>query len=320
LGEERGDQRGVRRLFRRPEAHEAPVVIVQQLLNGLVVGGVYALFALGFTLVFGIHQILNLAHGAVFMTGAFIALYTVLAGWPLWLGFILAIAGSGLLSVLIEVVAFRKLRQSGEAEFGAIVSSIGVNLIIVTIAQKVSNTLVLRFPFDTFPIVIYEFFGLRVSALQLFMVACAVALVLLLTLYLYRTQFGRQVRAVAGNERAAKLLGINPDLVSFQTFFLSGALAGAAGVLVGLAFNSIHFMMGEPWLLRGFVVIILGGLGSIPGAMLAGLLFGMIQTMTIAYFPSGLTDAIIFSLLFLLLLIRPHGLLGRPEAGAMRGR
>jgi len=179
---------------------------------------------------------------------------------------------------------------------------------------------VLRFPFDTFPIVIYEFFGLRVSALQLFMAACAVALVLLLTLYLYRTQFGRQVRAVAGNERAAKLLGINPNLVYFQTFFLSGALAGAAGVLVGLAFNSIHFMMGEPWLLRGFVVIILGGLGSIPGAMLAGLLFGMIQTMTIAYFPSGLTDAIIFSLLFLLLLIRPHGLLGRPEAGAMRGR
>ena len=222
--------------------------------------------------------------------------------------------------MLIEVVAFRKLRQSGEAEFGAIVSSIGVNLIIVTIAQKVSNTLVLRFPFDTFPIVIYEFFGLRVSALQLFMAACAVALVLLLTLYLYRTQFGRQVRAVAGNERAAKLLGINPDLVYFQTFFLSGALAGAAGVLVGLAFNSIHFMMGEPWLLRGFVVIILGGLGSIPGAMLAGLLFGMIQTLTIAYLPSGLTDAIIFSLLFLLLLIRPNGLLGRPEAGAMRGR
>lgn len=295
-------------------------MVAQQLLNGLVVGGVYALFALGFTLVFGIHQILNLAHGAVFMTGAFIALYTVLAGWPLWLGFILAILGSGLLTVLIELTAFRKLRASGEQEFGAIISSIGANLVIITLAQKVSNTLVLRFPFDTFPIVIYEFFGLRVSALQLFMAACAILLVLLLTLYLYRTQFGRQVRAVAGNERAAKLLGINPNIVYFQTFFLSGALAGAAGVLVGLAFNSIHFMMGEPWLLRGFVVIILGGLGSIPGALLAGLLFGMIQTMTVAYLPSGLTDAIIFSLLFVILLVRPHGLLGKPESGAMRGR
>jgi branched-chain amino acid transport system permease protein len=295
-------------------------VIAQQLLNGLVVGGVYALFALGFTLVFGIHQILNLAHGAVFMTGAFIALYAVLAGWPLWIGFTLAVIGSGLLSVVIEQIAFRPLRRSGEAEFGAIISSIGANLVIVTIAQKISGTQVLRFPFDTFPIAIYELSGLRISALQLLMAASAVVLVLLLWAYLYRTQFGRQVRAVAGNERAAKLLGINPGLVYFQTFFLSGALAGAAGVLVGLAFNSIHFMMGEPWLLRGFVVVILGGLGSVPGAMLAGLLFGMIQTITIAYFPSGLTDTITFSLLFLLLLIRPRGLLGKLEAGGLRGR
>jgi branched-chain amino acid transport system permease protein len=295
-------------------------MIGQQLLNGLVVGGVYALFALGFTLVFGIHQILNLAHGAVFMTGAFVALYTVTAGYPLAVGFILAVVCAGILSIVIEFVAFRQLRKSGETEFGAIISSISVNLIIITIAQKVSGTLVMRFPFDTFPIEIYEFFGLRVSALQLFMAFCAALLAVLLTAYLYRTQFGRQVRAVAGNERAAKLLGIRPARIYLQTFFLSGALAGAAGVLVGLAFNNIHFMMGEPWLLRGFVVIILGGLGSIPGAMLGGLLFGMIQTMAVAYLPTGLTDAIIFSLLFLILLFRPHGLLGKPEAGLLRGR
>ena len=295
-------------------------MIAQQLLNGLVVGGVYALFALGFTLVFGIHHILNLAHGAVFMTGAFVALYTVTAGYPLAVGFILAVVCAGILSIVIEFVAFRQLRKSGETEFGAIISSISVNLIIITIAQKVSGTLVMRFPFDTFPIEIYEFLGLRVSALQLFMAFCAVLLAVLLTAYLYRTQFGRQVRAVAGNERAAKLLGIRPARIYLQTFFLSGALAGAAGVLVGLAFNNIHFMMGEPWLLHGFVVIILGGLGSIPGAMLGGLLFGMIRTMAVAYLPSGLTDAIIFSLLFLILLFRPHGLLGKPEAGLLRGR
>ncbi len=295
-------------------------MIVQQVLNGLVVGGVYALFALGFTLVFGIHRILNLAHGAVFMSGAFVALHAVLGGWPLWLGFVLAVLGCGLLSVLVEFVAFRRLRLSGEAEFGAIVSSIGANLVIITIAQKISDTRVLRFPFDTFPIVIFEFWGLRVSALQLSMSLCAGLLVLALTGYLYRTQFGRQVRAVSGNERAAKLLGINPGAIYFQTFFLSGALAGAAGVLVGLAFNSIHFMMGEPWLLAGFVVIILGGMGSVPGAILGGLLFGMIRTLTVASPWSGLTDTIVFSLLFVLLLLRPHGLLGKPEAGALRGR
>jgi branched-chain amino acid transport system permease protein len=294
-------------------------MIVQQLLNGFVVGGVYALFALGFTLVFGIHQILNLAHGAVFMTGAFVALYSVTAGLPLWVGFVLAVLASGLLSVVIEFTAFRRLRKSGEAEFGAIISSIGANLVIITIAQRISDTLVMRFPFGTFPIVIYEFLGLRVSALQLFMAGCAAALVVILTAYLYRSRFGRQVRIVAGNERAAVLVGVNPNVVYFQTFFLSGALAGAAGVLVGLAFNSIHFMMGEPYLLRGFVVIILGGLGSIPGALLASLLFGMIQTLTIAYLPSGLTDTIIFSVLFLVLLVRPNGLLGRAATGSMRG-
>ena len=281
-------------------------MIAQQLLNGLIVGGVYALFAVGFTLVFGIHQVLNLAHGAVFMSGAFVALYAVLGGWPLWSGFLLAMLAGGLLSVLIE--------------FGAIITSIGASLAIMAIAQKISNTQIMRFPFDTMPVVIYEFLGLRVSALQLVMAGCAAVLVVGLTAYLYRTAFGRQVRAVADNERAATLVGVNPNFVYFQTFFMSGALAGAAGVLVGLAFNSIHFVMGEPYLLRGFVVVILGGLGSIPGALLAGLLLGMMQTLTVAYLPSGLTDTIIFSLLFLILLIRPHGLLGKPEAGAMRGR
>jgi branched-chain amino acid transport system permease protein len=295
-------------------------MIAQQILNGLIVGGVYALFAIGFTLVFGIHQILNLAHGAVFMTGAFVALYAVMAGMPLWLAFGLGMVCGGLLSVAIDFIAFRRLRDRGEVEFGAIISSIGANLIAITLAQRISNTQVMRFPFDTFPVVIYEFAGLRVSALQLLMAVCAAGLVVLITLYLFRTAFGRQVRAVAGNERAAKLAGVNPNFVYFQTFFMSGALAAAAGVMVGLAFNNIHFMMGEPFLLRGFVVIIVGGLGSIPGALLAGLLLGSLQTLSAAYLPSGLTDTIIFSLLFLILLVRPHGLLGKQEAGALRGR
>lgn len=295
-------------------------MIAQQILNGLVVGGVYALFALGFTLVFGIHRILNLAHGGVFMTGAFVALYSVQAGLPLWVAFVLAIVACGLLSVVIELTAFRPLRHSGEAEFGAIISSIGANLVVITIAQRISDTLVMRFPFDTFPIVIYEFLGLRVSALQLFMAGCAAVLMFILTFYLYRTRYGRQIRAVASNERAAVLSGVNPHTVYFQTFFLSGALAGAAGVLIGLAFNSIHFMMGEPFLLRGFVVIILGGLGSIPGALLGGLLFGMIQTLPVAYGLSGLTDAISFALLFAILLLRPNGLLGTEAAGHIGGR
>lgn len=295
-------------------------MLTQQLLNGIVVSGVYALFALGFTLVFGIQRILNLAHGAIFMTGAMVAYYTVKGGGPLWLGFILAILASGLLSVFVELVCFRRLRKTGDEEFGGIISSIGAGLVIMTIAQRVSDTQILRFPFDTFPVVIFKFWGLRVSALQLFMAGAAIVLVLILGYYIYRTSFGRRVRAVTDNEHAAMLMGINPNRIYSQTYFLAGALAGAAGVLVGLAFNSISFVMGEPYLMFGFVIIILGGLGSIPGALLASLVFGMGQTLTIAYLPSGLTDTIIFAALFLLLLFRPHGLLGKEDAGSLRGR
>lgn len=295
-------------------------MLAQQLLNGLVVSGVYALFSLGFTLVFGIQRILNLAHGAVFMTGAMVAYYTVDGGGPLWLAFLLAIIVSGCLSVLVEITCFRRLRKTGDEEFGGVVSSIGAGLVITTIAQQISNTQILRFPFETFPVVIFRFWGLRVSMLQLFMAGAALVMVLILGYIFYRTAFGRRVRAVTDNERAATLMGINPNRIYMQTYFLAGALAGAAGVLVGLAFNSISFVMGEPYMMFGFAIIILGGLGSIPGALLASVIFGMVQTLTIAYLPSGLTDTIIFAALFLILLVRPHGLLGREDAGNLGGR
>ena len=136
------------------------------------------------------------------------------------------------------------------------------------------------------------------------------ALVAALFAYIFYTGFGRQIRAVAVNERTASLLGVNPDAVYFQTFFISGALAGVAGVLIGIAFNSVHFLMGEPYMLRAFVVIVLGGLGSIAGAVIAGLMLGLIQTMTIAYISTDLSDAVIFSLLFVILLVRPTGFFG----------
>lgn len=293
-------------------------MLAQQLLNGIVVGGVYAIFAVGLTLVFGVHKILNLAHGGIFMAGAFVAVFAVRADVPFVLALLLAAVFGGLLSVLIEFVAFRPLRRHNEQEFGAIVSSIGANLVIVTVAQQLSQTQVMRFPFDTFPIVVFHVFDLRVSLLQLFITGSAAVLVIALTAYLYGSSFGREVRAVAGNPRAALLAGINPEMVYFQTFFLAGALAAAAGVLVGLAFNSIHFLMGEPYLLRGFIVVILGGLGSISGALIAGLLFGLLQTLTTAYLPTQLGDTVVFSMLFLILLLCPSGLLGREPVGSFR--
>lgn len=297
-------------------------MIAQQTLNGLVLGGVYALFALGFTLIFGIHRIMNMAHGAVFMAGAFVGLYTVRLGMPIWVALPVAMVGAGLVSIFVEVIAFKPLRKLAlaDAELASVISSIGASLIILSVGQYVSKTETMRFPFGTVPVDAIVVLGLRVTMLQLLMLGVAFLMVVLLAYYLYRTPQGRQIRAVAGNYRAAQLLGVNPNAIFYQTFFLSGALAGAAGVMVGLAFNSIQFMMGEPFLLKAFVAIILGGLGSIPGALVGGLVLGLLQSLSGAYLEPTLVDAMIFSLLFVILMVRPDGLFVQslPESATKR--
>lgn len=297
-------------------------MIAQQILNGLVLGGVYALFALGFTLIFGIHRIMNMAHGAVFMSGAFIGLYTVRAGMPIWVALPVAMVGAGLISILVEVIAFKPLRKLAlaDAELASIISSIGAGLILLSIGQYVSKTETMRFPFGTVSVDAIQILGLRVTMLQLLMLGVAVAMVALLAYYLYRTPQGRQIRAVAGNYRAAQLLGVNPNAIFYQTFFLSGALAGAAGVMVGLAFNAVQFLMGEPFLLKAFVAIILGGLGSVPGALIGGLVLGLLQSLSSAYLPALLVDAVIFLFLFVILMVRPDGLFAQsmPESPTKR--
>ena len=285
-------------------------MIAQQLVNGLVTGSVYSLFALGFTLIFGTFKILNLAHAVVFMSGAFIGYFAVLNGLPLWLALVLAMIGAGLVSYIVELTAFATIRGSGQIEFTALISSIGANLCLMSVAQRLSNTKVLRFPFETFPVAFYELGPVRFSFLQIIILLLVIVLLALMMLYLYKTTFGRQIRAVSGNERVASLLGVNPALVYFQTFFISGALAGVAGILIGLSFNSIHFYMGEPYLLKAFVVVVLGGLGSVHGAVVAGMLLGIFQNLAVAYLPSALTDTIIYGLLFVVLLVKPSGLFG----------
>jgi branched-chain amino acid transport system permease protein len=292
-------------------------MLMQQLLNGLVVGSVYGVFALGFTLIFGVNHIMNMAHGAVFMWGAFAGLFVVLTfDAPFLVAVLCGAIGGGLLAVLLDFVAFRPLRKRNAPEFSSIVSSIGASLILLSLAQQVTATRVMRFPFDIFPIVVFNFFGLRIQLLQLVIIGIVILMVVGLLYYLYRTSYGRQIRSVAYSESTSRLLGINPVVINFQVFFLSGALAGIAGVLIGIVFNSVHFMMGEPLLLRAFVVIILGGLGSIPGAVIAGLLIGVVQTLSVAYLSAGMADAIVFSLLFLVLLFRPTGLFGGATAVA----
>ncbi|MFY2834630.1 branched-chain amino acid ABC transporter permease [Achromobacter xylosoxidans] len=290
-------------------------MLLQQILNGLVVGGTFAVFALGFTLLFGVNHILNMAYGSVFMWGAFAGLYTATAlQAPFVVSLLVGMLAGGVLSVLLDLIAFRPLRRRQAPEFSYILTSIGASIALVALAQKASNTTVWQFPSDTFPVVIYEFLGLQVQLLQLIIVACAALLVAALITMIYHSGMGRRIRCVAHSEQTAQLLGINAQAVNIQVFFISGALAGFAGVLIGLAFNSVHFLMGEPFLMRAFVIIILGGLGSIAGALVGGMFIGVVQTLAYAYISSAAAEAIVFVILFFVILIRPTGLFGRPGA------
>lgn len=289
-------------------------MLMQQLLNGIVVGSVYSIFALGFTLLFGVNNILNMAHGSVFTWGAFAGLAAVTLGAPFPLALLIGMVAGGLLSVLLDLVAFRPLRRRKSAEVSALLSSLGANIVLLSLAQQVSQTRVMRYPFGTFPIVNFQIFGLRIQLLQATILVICVLIVIGLGIVLYRTGFGRRVRSVAFSPVTSRLLGINSEVVNAQVFFISGALAGLAGVLIGIAFNSVHYVMGEPFLMKAFVIIILGGLGSIPGALIAGLLIGVIEALAFAYVSSSAADGITFAILFLIILIRPTGLFGKASS------
>jgi len=284
-------------------------MLAQQVLNGLVSGMVYALFALGLSLVYGVHRVLNLAHGAIFMWGALVGLLVVVKlELPLWAALIVAMAFSGLTSVLLDYLAFRPLRKRRGDELATIVSSIGANLIMMNLAQQFTGAQILNFPLDIFPFENYRVAGLLISLQNIVIVSCALVLVGAVGFYLFRTSFGSQVRAVAVNENMSRLIGINPQRIYFQTFFLSGALAGAAGVILGVAYNSVSYLMGEPMLLRAFAIIVLGGLGSVAGALIASLFFGVVEALTVSYASSQVSDMATFLVLFVVLLVRPSGL------------
>jgi branched-chain amino acid transport system permease protein len=286
----------------------------QQALNGVFVGSIYALFAVGYTLVFGVLDILNLAHAAVFTLAAFIALALVDAHLPLWLALPLAVAAAGLIGIVLERLAFRPLRGRADSNISGLISSLAMATVFEAIALQIFGPDISRFPQGTFPDRMIQIGGATASLLQLCIVGTSVVLMAVLTLLLARTRLGRQIRAVAESPRAARILGVNVDRAIAMAFFLSSALGGAAGVLFGLAFNSISPDVGRSVELKGLAVIILGGMGSVPGAVVAGFALGLIEVFTVAHLGSSFREAVSFAVLFLVLIARPHGLFGRAAA------
>ncbi len=299
-------------------------LFVQLLVNGLTVGSVYALIALGYTMVYGVLKLLNFAHGEVYMIGAFIGFGVLsLSGGALELSisvvllialmFAAAMVGAGLLGVVIERFAYRPLRNA--PRIAPLISALGVSFFLQASALLLFGA---QFrSYDTYEYVdltrgIHEG-PLNISIVQILVILTAVTLMVGLTVLVRRSRVGKAMRATAYDREAASMMGIDVDRVILVTFFIGSALAGAAGVMVGLVFFSINHTMGFVAGLKGFTAAVVGGIGSIPGAMLGGLTIGLAEAFSAGYISSTFQDLIVFSILVLVILVRPTGLLGKAD-------
>jgi branched-chain amino acid transport system permease protein len=284
---------------------------MQQLLNGLFIGSIYALFAIGFTLVFGILDRLNLAHPAVFAASAFVGIELVeQAGLSIWVTLPLVFVLGAALGLIIERLGFRPLKNRADAHFAGLISSIAIAGMVIALLQWRYGPNTRRFPVDTFPGGRYEVLGAQVTLLQIVILVVSLALVVGLTWLVGKSRLGRAMRAIAENPGAARVLGINVDRVTATTFAISSALGAVAGVLFAMNVNSAQLGMGSAIELKGLAVIIVGGMGSLPGALVGGLILGLAEVFAIQYIGSSWRDLIAFGLLFVILLLRPQGLFG----------
>jgi branched-chain amino acid transport system permease protein len=303
--------------------------LIQQLINGLVLGSVYALVALGYTMVYGILQLINFAHGEVLMVGAMVAL-TVLGllgsfapGLPLVVQLLIATLAAipvcMLLSAAIERIAYRPLRQA--PRLAPLITAIGVSIVLQTLAMIIWSPNPRVFP-DLLPTTPFEIGGALLAPKQLLiLVVAAVAMTALLVL-IHKTKLGRAMRAVSENPKIASLMGVNPDRIITATFMLGAALAAIAGVLVAMNYNIAHFTMGFMLGLKAFTAAVLGGIGNLAGAVAGGLLLGIIESLGAGYIGdltggflgSHYQDIFAFAVLILVLVVRPSGLLGERVA------
>lgn len=281
----------------------------QQLVNGLSIGSIYALIALGYTMVYGIIKLINFAHGDIYMLGAYVGFISIA---QLHLGFfpalLLAMVVCGVLGVIIERIAYKPLRNA--TRIAALITAIGVSYFLEYSTQKIMGPGV-----KTYPSVLsnqtFHVFGIQIQMQQIYILAITIILMLALQFIVRKTKIGRSMRAVSVDADAAKLMGINVDATISYTFAIGSALVGAGGVLVGMYYNTINPLMGMVPGIKAFVAAVFGGIGIIPGAMFGGFFIGIVEALVTAYGSSLYKDAVVYAILILILIIKPAGLLGK---------
>jgi branched-chain amino acid transport system permease protein len=293
----------------------------QQLTNGLTVGSIYALIALGYTMVYGVLKLINFAHGDLFTIGAFLGL-TLLTSLGLTNNIgavggvivlaVMVIALVAIIGALLERTAYRPLRQS--PRLSAVVSALGASIFFQNAIMLIYGARVRVFPHDILPSTAINILGLDIPVIRIGVFLCSLIMMAGLYLFIQKTKIGTAIRAAAIDQGAAKLMGINVDQVIMIVFMIGPALGGAAGLMVGLYYGQITFTMGWVYGLKAFTAAILGGIGNIPGAMLGGILLGVIEALGAAYISVAWKDGIAFCVLILILLVRPTGILGERVA------
>jgi branched-chain amino acid transport system permease protein len=292
-------------------------MLFQQLINGVTLGSIYALIALGYTLVYGILLMVNFAHSEIFMAGVFIALGAVslpfVADLPPLLKIAAALAagmaGSAVLGLAIEKIAYRPLRHANR--LAPLISAIGVSIFLQNAVFLFVSNQSLPFP-EIFPIRQFRIGSGEINSLQIFIIAVAFALMVGLKFFIQKTRLGKALRATAGDRETAELLGVDTNFIIALTFLVGGALGGAAGVLNGMYYGSIKYNMGFLPGIKAFTAAVLGGIGNIEGAVVGGLAIGILESLGAGYIPGGSEwkDIFAFAILILVLLLRPQGLMG----------
>lgn len=290
---------------------------LQHIINGVSLGSIYALIALGYTMVYGILKLINFAHSDVYMVGAFAAYYSAMflgrneqpGVSTLVLLLIAAMAACSLLGVAIERFAYRPLRKA--PKLNILITAIGVSLLLQYSGQAIFGASPKVFPTVLENSVLAEFGGVQLKTFDIAVLVVTLIMMLALNFLIYKTKIGRAMRATSTNMSVASLMGVNTDRIISFTFIVGSALAGVGSVLVGMKYPKIEPLMGMLIGLKAFVAAVLGGIGSIPGAVLGALIMGVSEEMVVAYLSSTYRDALAFGILIVILIFRPSGLLGK---------